>query len=275
MNSLSAKFRIGERGEGHLRHWRLALGALIVSLVGAGCDQDQVLQKFTTPEDQATATEQLDLLRNHRFVELEARMDPSIKSPNLRATLEAMARGLPPGAPAEKKLVGAYTNFNNGQRSANLTYQYRFGDQYVLANCAFARRGDQVVILGMEVRPLATSLESASRVDFKGKSPRHYAIAGAAVLAVLLSLAAFIACVLEKDLKRKWAWILFIIFGVTQTSLNWTTGEISFSPLSFQLFSGGWVAGVYSAWTLTVAAPVGAVAYLTRRLLNSRRPKVS
>ena len=261
--------------EVQVRQSWVAIGMLVVALGCTGCNQDELLQKFTTPEDQLTATEQIDLLRDHHFELLESRMDPSIRTPGLRAMLENMARALPPGAPSERKLVGAYASIDNGQRSTNLTWQYRYGQKYVLASCAFARRGDQLVILGMEVRPLAASLESASRLDFKNKSLRHYLVALAALLAPLLTLAALIACVLDRKLERKWAWVLFIILGVSQTSLNWTSGEIDFSPASVLLFSVGWAAGIYSPWTVSVAVPVGAVAYVVRRLLNSRRPEES
>jgi hypothetical protein len=258
-----------------MRQFLPTLGAFVVALCCTACNQDELLQKFTTPADQATATEQIDLLRNRRFEELEAHMDPSIKAPNLRATLEKMAQALPADAPSDRKLVGAHTNINNGQRSTDLVWQYRFGDRYVLASCTFARRANQVVVLGMQVNPIAASLESSQSLTFTNKPARHYLFAAAAVLAVLLTLLALIACVLEKDLRKKWLWVIFILFGVTQTSLNWTTGAINFSVGSLLLFSCSWVAGIYSPWIISVAAPVGAVAYLVRRLLNSRRPDLS
>jgi hypothetical protein len=70
-------------------------------------------------------------------------------------------------------------------------------------------------------------------------------------------------------------WVLFIISGITQTTLNWATGEVTFTPVSILLFSAGYAQGIHSPWVLSVAAPVGAVAYLVRRLLNSRRPPLS
>jgi hypothetical protein len=258
-----------------MRLWQLGWGALVVSLACTGCDTDTALQKFASPADQATAIAQIELLRTHQYDEIEKRLGPGAEGPNLRATLEQMAAVFGDAEPTAKKLVGAYQNYVNGQHTVSLTYQYQVGARYLYARCDFARQDDRVVILGLEVRPLAASLESISRLDFHDKPLRNYLIVGATLLAATVSFVALFVCIFERGLRRKWAWVLFIILGVTQTRLDWNSGAVDFSAPHLLLFSAGYDHSLYSPWVFSVAVPVGAVAYLVRRLLNSRRPQES
>ena len=134
-----------------------------------------------------------------------------------------------------------------------------------------SKAGNTLTIVGISANSLEKPLEK-SGFELEGKSAKHYVILAAAILFVLISLVALIICIVERGLRRKWAWILFIIFGFGQLTLNWSTGETSFSLLSIHLFSAGTTADLYGAWMLFVALPVGAVWYLVRRFLNHPPP---
>lgn len=249
---------------------RNALCALAALLVTAGCSQEELLEKIASPEDRKVATECLDLLRTGDLDTLEARIDPSLKTPDLRATLQQIAEILPDGKPDSVKLVGAQVNSFNDERTANLRYEYGYGDRWFMVNCAHKKVGTTLTVIGVSVNTLEKSLEKTT-FDLQGKSAKHYVILAAAILFVLISLVALITCIVERGLRRKWAWILFITFGFGQLTLNWSTGETSFALLSIHLFSAGTTAEPYGAWILYVALPVGAVWYLVRRFLNHPR----
>ena len=119
---------------------RNALCALAALLVTAGCSQEELLEKIATPEDRKIATECLDQLRTGDIDTLEARIDPSLKTPDLRATLQGIADILPDGKPDSVKLVGAHVNNFNDERTANLTYEYGYGDRWFAVNCAIQVR---------------------------------------------------------------------------------------------------------------------------------------
>jgi len=69
-------------------------------------------------------------------------------------------------------------------------------------------------------------------------------------------------------LRRKWAWVLFVLFGVGTMTVDWTSATWGFNPVSFVLFSGGASAGFYGPWTISIALPLGALVYLWRRRRN-------
>ncbi len=57
--------------------------ALIIALFAAlaGCNQQTLLEKFATAEDQAFARQQIQLLKAGDYASIEKRADPSIKEP--------------------------------------------------------------------------------------------------------------------------------------------------------------------------------------------------
>jgi hypothetical protein len=249
-----------------LRNTLCALSAL---LLGA-CSQEELVNKLASEEDKKIVAECLEQLRRGDIATLEARVDPSLRAANLHDTLVAISEALPDDPPDTVKLVGVQTNSNREGHTANLTYQYGYGSRSLMVNCAYKKSDGAVTLMGISVEPLEKSLEEQHKFDLSDKPASSYAILIAACLAVIASVVALIFCVMEKGLRRKWAWVLFIIFGFFDWTLNWDTGEITFSLMTVQLFSAGAVAQGYGPWIISVALPVGAVTYLVRRFLNHR-----
>jgi hypothetical protein len=239
-------------------------------LAGAGCSQEEMLRKIASDEDQKVARQCIDTFRNGNLAGIEARLDPSLKGADTHAALVQMAAMLPPGSPDAVKLVGANLDRRNDARSMNLTYQYAWGQQFFLINCATRTQGEERIIFGLNVQQLDGSVEQQGRFELKGKSPFQYTVLLAAVVFLVLSLVALFRCILEKDLRRKWLWIIFILFGIGQLSVNWNSGAWEFSALHFLLFSASAVSPGYGPWVVSVALPVGAAWYLVRRFLNHR-----
>jgi len=250
---------------------RNALCALVALLITAGCTQEDLLEKIATPEDRKNATECLDQLRAGDIAAIEARIDPSLKAPGLNDTLQKIADILPDDKPDSVTLVGANVNTSGDERTANLTYQFGYGERWFLANCALKKTGNTLTIFGISAQPMDKALQKAS-FDLQGKSPRHYAILVAGIVFVLISVFALIMCVMERGLRRKWAWILFIILGIGDLTLNWATGETTLSLATLQIFSAGAVSEMYGAWMISVGLPLGAMWYLARRFLLNHRP---
>jgi hypothetical protein len=240
--------------------------AVLLSLLSVvGCSQDALLQKVTSAEDQATAKKYVDYLRTGRFTEIEAVADPRINSPGLRGTLEQMARLIPAGEPSSTTLVGAQTMHGPDGTTKNLTFEYTFGERWLLFNVATHQKGDELTIVGFNVYPQAQSLDEQNRFSLAGKTPAQYLLLVLIALFPLITLYALILCVRTKMAARKWLWILFILLGVCKLAVNWTTGEWQFMPLAVQLFSASAFAAPYGPWEVAVSFPLGAIVFLLRR----------
>lgn len=240
--------------------------AVLLTLVAmVGCSQDALLDKFASKEDQAAAKQYAEYLRTGEFEKIEAVLDPKIQSPTLRQTLEQMAGLIPDDEPSSTKLVGAHTMQSPDGTTKNLTFEYGFGDKWLLLNVATHQKADQLTIVGLNVYPQARSLEEQNRFTLVGKTPVQYLVLTLAVLFALLTLYAVIVCARTNMAARKWLWILFILLGVGKVAVNWTTGEWQVTPLAVQLFSASAFAPLFGPWQLAVSFPLGAIVFLFRR----------
>lgn len=245
-----------------------ALAAL--SLLLGACSQEALLERFASEEERKVATRCINDLLRGNLEKIEARLDPSLRTGDTRAQLEQMLTMLPKEEPSAVKLVGAHRNLTTEFRESNLTYQYSYGERHFLINCATRTKGQEQLIFGLTVNTLDASLEERQRLELEGKTPLHYAVLLGVLAALLLTIVALVRCVIEKDLRRKWLWVLFIIFGIGQFQLNWVDGTWTFSPIHIQLFSAGAVSVGYGGWQLSLALPLGAIVYLVRRYRNHR-----
>ena len=253
------------KGEGDLKHSPMKLRTLLaaLALLGLiGCGQDDLLQKFSSPEDQAAAKAYVDQLRLGKLEEIEKALDPSIRTPNIRDTLKKMADLIPIQEPSSIKLVGAHLSSASGVRTTNTTLEYGFGKQWLLASVAVQDKNGVKTVVGFHINPITQSLEEQNRFNFVGKSVTHYAVLAAAVAAVPVTLYALVACLRTKPLKRKWLWMLFILVGVGKLAVNWTTGGWAFAPVSIQFISVSAHAALYGPWIVAVSIPIGALIFL-------------
>lgn len=237
----------------------------LLAVVLSGCSQESLLQKFSSPEDQAVARRYIDLLRQKRFEEIEKAADPSIRGPSLQSTLSKMAALVPPGEPNSVKLVGAQKMSMNGVATVNTTFEYEIRRQWLLINVAVKKQDGAVTIVGFNVVPQHASLEEQNKFTLSGRSLGQYLLLAAIVVVPLLTLYALIACVKTKTRGRKWPWILFILLGVGKVAVNWSTGQWAFAALSVQLFGAAATAPLYGPWTLAASFPLGAIAFLFLR----------
>jgi hypothetical protein len=231
----------------------------------AGCNQADMMQKFASPADQALAKSYIDLLRQQRFEDIEKAADPSIAGPVLHDTLVQMAALIPTGEPSTITLVGAHRMKVDASSTVNLTFEYGFSGKWILTNVALKDQGGKITIVGFSVVPQPASLEEQNRFTLAGKTPFQYLVFALAILFPLITLWALVVCVKSKLKGRKWPWVLFVLLGFGKLAVNWTTGEWSFAPLSFQLFSAGVFAPLYGQWTIAIALPIGAVTFLVLR----------
>ena len=239
--------------------------AALALLVVAACNQQSLIQRFASPEDQANAKEVIDHLRNGDFEEIEKATDSSIGGSSLHDTLVQMAALIPKGDPTSVKLVGAHTMHGPPGTTKDLTFEYDFSGKWLALSVATLEKAGRTTIVGLHVYPETTSLEEENHFSWAGKTAIQYVVLALAVLFPLLTLYALVLCVKTKLPGRKWPWIVFILLGVGKLSVNWTTGAWGMTLLAVQLFSASAIAPLYGPWIMAVSLPLGAIVFLLRR----------
>lgn len=263
---------------------------LLVLLFQVGCDRDSYLKfagydraslmkKNTPQDDEALAIGSIELLRQKRFEQVEERLDPSIRNADLRSRLVAMAEMFPTREPSSIKTVDA--SHTKGSSTTSITLEYEFPPSattvdgkaelsprsWFLAQ-VFIRK-DAKTIAGLLVRPISESVEVYNEFTILDKGVSQYAGLLLAILVSVFGLYVFVLCARTKMGKKKWIWLMLMVPGVCRLSVNWTTGQWSFTPLSVQVKLLPLIPNVtctaYGPWMLQITAPLGAIAFLLWR----------
>ena len=197
---------------------------------------------------------------------------PALLGPETHAGLQQASRAFPSGEPRSAALIGANIGTGSGWWSANLSFQYEFDAGWVLTNVALRRRdGGPLVVAGVHVTPLRDSLQNMNAFTIVGRSGVHYVFLLAAMAVVSFIATMLVTCARARDVRRKWLWTVFILCGVAGVTINWTTGQVAFVPVSVHLFGAAAAASSpYSPWLVTVSFPLGALTFLATRLRRRR-----
>jgi hypothetical protein len=222
------------------------------------------MKKMTPQQDEAITRRYVDELRQNRFDQIEQDLDPGLKDSNMQGTLASMAAMFPAQEPVSTKVVG-FRSFLGNVRRTEITLEYEFPQKWLLAEVVTQKSSGVTTIVGLHVTPIANSLENLNRFTLVGKGATQYAILSLAVLAPLFSLYGFVLCIKTRMGKKKWLWLIFIVLGIGKLVVNWTTGQVFFTPLAIQLPAAGANAQLYGPWLVYVSIPLGALIFLIMR----------
>jgi len=230
------------------------------------CDYQGMMDKFIPKEESEIAKSYLSYLASGEYTKLEENIAPQLKDEKLRENLEKVASFFPSNKPDEILTVGSNINIINDVWHAQLTYQYKFKNKYVLASITLQKANDKLIINGINVKPLQQSLEEANKFTFTDKNITHYLFFIVTIAMPILSLYALYLCYKTPIPKKKWLWMLFIAVGFMQISFNWSTDQVYINPLSIQLLSAGFFkSGLYGPLILSFSIPVGAAIFMRKR----------
>ena len=154
------------------------------------------------------------------------------------------------------------------------TYEYEFEQKWLLVYVGLRKpSSESPKIVQFAVYQVDRSLKETHKFTLQGIKWIHYFFLIFCVACPLFILATLIACIRTKLKKRKWLWIIFILVGFVQFSLNWTTGQDWIKFLQFQFLGAGFVrTSVYSPWILSFSIPVGAILFWVRRKKIRKEP---
>jgi hypothetical protein len=245
---------------------------MIVALLGialSGCNQDDFLRntmnRMAPDDDEVLAKECLSALLAKDFQTVTKQLDPQFLKPGIESNLAQVASMLAHGAPLSLELVGCNVFSTPEKRRSILTYQYQFTNAWVLAAVTIDTVGKNKKVFGVYVTPIPKSLGELNAFTLTGKGAKHYVLLAVAIIVPIFIIWNIVLCARSK-IRKKWLWIIFILIGITKLNLNWTTGQIGFQPIAFQIPGAGMAKmGLYAPWILTVSIPLGAILFLIMR----------
>ena len=242
-----------------MRH--LLISCFIALSLFTACNKEDMMRKFTPLQEDQTARGYISQIQQQNFDDIEYAMDPTLKSDSLHNILIQMSAQFPSLQPKSVKVVGVETTVVNDIKTVNLTYELEYPSKWLLINVATKAQNGKSSIIGLNVTPMAKSMEYLNRFTFTNKRPQHYIIFILAILASLFSLLTLVACIRAQPVKKKWLWIIGILVGAGAVNLNWTTGIVTFNIIHFQLLSAGIASTPYGPCILSVSLPIFSILF--------------
>ena len=247
----------------------LLLILLIYPFFFIGCDYKErlknQLKKIVPEETNKFARTYIDILRKGDIEKAEELLDPQVVNSRTQSDLQQCFDYLNKGEPIAIELVGVNIRKISGINTYYLSYQLQFQNTLLLANFTVVEMSGNNQIFSYRVSTLSKSLEEINAFTFSGKSFRHYIVLLVAAGTPIFIIYTIVLCVRTK-MKRKWLWIIFMLFGVGNYSLYWTSGNMVFQPFTIMLFSAGFSkSGFYGPWIFTISVPIGALVFILMR----------
>ena len=249
-----------------------------------GYTRDDLLYRTTPREDEAFALHTVDLLWQGRLDQVEDQFDPSIRNAQLREALTSMNDKFPSAQPVSIKTVDAGSVRGRNGPTTRITVEYEFAPQitptngrteviprkWLLAEVVIQRSQGTVNIRSLTVIPTSKSYEEMNEFTFADKGISQYAGLSLALVVAGFTLYALVLCIRSKIGKIKWILLIPMLVGLLQVTVNWTTGQWTFTSLAVRIPPVNMGVQAYGHWQIVITAPVGAITFL---LYRRRRPK--
>ena len=200
-----------------------------------------------------------------------ADLDRSVSTREGRAALARAAGMLTATTPDHFRLIGDETFFRfdavskEKRTGVMLTYEVEAPSGWRVIAVSIDKTGPRAwKVIGFFVRPANASQEVLNAFTLRGRRPMQLAILALAAATVAVTILALVQCARTR-MRRKALWLVACALAVGQIAVNWTTGDVRFSVLSFQLLGSGVARIGAGPWIVSTGFPVGAVLFLVLR----------
>jgi hypothetical protein len=185
--------------------------------IEAQADNRKDFASLVSDEEFALADQCFELLRHHDFAALSEKLDPELRTPDLEATLNHMAKAIPQEEPVDSEIYRAnvttttVTGSAATTRTTVLTLQYLFPKIWVVQEIALVNRGGGIVVTGFFIESSLESVESRNSLSWSTvlrKPAATLIIAAATVVVPVFILISVFFCIRTPIPQRKWLWII-------------------------------------------------------------------
>jgi hypothetical protein len=186
-----------------------------------------------------------------------SKLDPGLTTYSAWTKLAEIRDSLLIVHPKASDLIEWSTFKGSDRYNADLIYQLH-GERWAIVDLRVERRQGALLVTGMHVETTSSSVAEMNSFSFSGKSARFYLVVFGAIISFLCCLTALIFVLRTNMMPRRWLWSIIALIGVCQYSINWSTGEGSWSLLRVQLFGAGALRSGTSPWLVSFSLPLGA-----------------
>jgi hypothetical protein len=235
----------------------------------AGCDRQQVMRWFASQDEAAIGRQYVEEIRDRNFTPIDKDLAPSVQVPE-PALMQLAAFLNANETPRSVTLVTNDSRSDGNTTVYALGYEYEFSRDWRLIELYLTRTNGVTKISGLRTYALSESLQQVNGFNFRYKTSRHFAFLAMALLVILFTLATAFVC-WRTPMRGKWPWLLFIILGLGEIGLSWTSGAIYYDLLALEPFGAGFTRDLAGAYFVQIGLPLGAILFwVFRGKLKSR-----
>jgi hypothetical protein len=209
-----------------------------------------------------------DALKNRDLVAAKGFFNPLVfAKPESEAAFPAMAELVPQQQPQSVEFLTWVVNQSSTDgRSAQVVAQYKYSDtDWLTVTAAFSGEGTTLRVDSYYLNRGSTSYQNTEWLSFANAGAAQLIFFAFVMGALLISLATCILCFTTPGLRRKWLWAIASFIGVATFTMNWSTGELSFTPIYVGIPTANYTQDATGVWYLTFLVPVGAIVFLIKR----------
>lgn len=160
---------------------------------------------------------------------------------------------------------------DNGFTDYWVEYEYFLTDKFLYSSIGIREQNGILTIMSFDGSVANESAENAHKFHLKGKGFLHYLFLAFAILIPIFILISLIFVIKTKQLKRKWLWIIGVLFGFIKFSINWTTGQVGFSLINISILGAGYSkSGNIAPWILSFSFPIVAIIFWYKRYWDKK-----
>ncbi len=243
------------------------IGIIFVCLLMPGCSDgklnNEIFKKCVPQETEKLAIQCLRLIKSKKTKKASNLFVHQYRTPKTIEALNKISTLMNSGTLKSQKLVNwnvvNWTTKNSFSKKTILEYQQDLSGKWLLLTITIL---DDKFIAKFNALPLNKPLQEINAFTLSHKPVYYIPFLLLYIFVPLFSIFTLIVCFTTKLKKRKWLWIIFIIFGVGKYAMNWTSGQIFFSLLHFQLGTVGiFRQGACGPWIVSTSIPLGAILF--------------
>lgn len=244
--------------------WWLS-GVVLLALALWGCDNQKLISAMTPEKESKAGQAFVDDIRTGNFAPVLSAIDPKL-APQLSADLLGRMRALFGGQAVKSiRVVGSHVNITPEFKRYSFVYEYELTKQWLIADIVLQPVNGHLQIEGFHAQQMQQSLEQLNAFTLRDRSTKSFIFLGLAILIPLFVIATAIVCWRTPIPHRKWLWRIFVLVGISQFTLDWTSGSMGFQPLQINLLGAGFMQQPYGPVILQLGIPLGAVLFWIRR----------
>lgn len=234
----------------------------ILATLTAACAGSSLEKTALKPQERQLARVALEDIARGDAKALSQKVTPDLTG---KLPVGAMRDQLPK-PPFELVLTKANWNSGGRGRSVDAVYSVKGDGGFALVEIAMASNGGPPVVTGLYVQHTPSDPQKLNAFTLQSGGVAGWAMILAMIAAVGATVAALFHIWRSGLFARRWLWTIGAIIGLTTLRLDWSTGNFSFQPISFQFFSASAIKQpVYTPWVLGVSLPLVALIALARR----------